>query len=541
MSSWHNVFPFVICTICSLGAMIGLIVASTISLHQHHGLPRPTLLMGSIAVPTARSDDPGVLTTSRSPRPLVVHGINSLQHQDLLLVHDHVSQQQRQSQHWRTWRHDSPTLSWHDSMAIYGRACWIHSSRFPSSSTYDSLSCPQTSGRQLRSAAAQGGVSAHWAGHDIAATTQQLYSTLHTLLRNCRQHMPCRACSLLGTTILQSMQHDGSASPVTSTSFTQPSSCLALSRIFNMVSATNKSTGWQSGCCSDCYAQGYPQSVSQPAALCAITHATARNFPSLSQMGNCTAQHRCTAQQLQPRWQASKFSMQCAGDRTTAIHQQWISSRCLATIVHLTLCASTQHAHALLQSANRVLVGDSVRHGTTVVTPAEHQVNRHSAVQFISRMLQRAMQQDQQLVAQQLMQLARNTGGLPRAPIAAQQLAHIAAAFTSASTAAQRFAHIAAAFTSASTVRCHPTQNNAVHCHPPRNNRFSVNRTKAVVQHLALQQLATYRLALQRLHLQLATCMQQFERLMAQQFMQSAPQQLMQSAPMGTYSLHRIS
>ena len=181
MSSWHNVFTFVISTICSLGAMIGLIVASTISLHQHHGLPRPTLLMGSIAVPTARSDDPGVLTTSRSPRPLVVHGINSLQHQDLLLVHDHVSQQQRQSQHWRTWRHDSPTLSWHDSMAIYGRACWIHSSRFPSSSTYDSLSCPQTSGRQLRSAAAQGGVSAHWAGHDIAATTQQLYSTLHTV------------------------------------------------------------------------------------------------------------------------------------------------------------------------------------------------------------------------------------------------------------------------------------------------------------------------------------------------------------------------
>ena len=142
MSSWHNVFTFVVSTICSLGAMNGLIVASTINryLHQHHGFSRPTLLMGNNAVSTARSDDLGALTTSRSPRPFVVHGINSwffiLQQQDLLLIHDHVSQQQRQSQHWRTWRHGSPTLSWYDSVAIYGRACWVYRSRFPSSSTY---------------------------------------------------------------------------------------------------------------------------------------------------------------------------------------------------------------------------------------------------------------------------------------------------------------------------------------------------------------------------------------------------------------------
>ena len=55
MSSWPNISVFVISTICSLGAMVGLIVVSTISPHDHHGLLRPTLLMGDIPVATARS------------------------------------------------------------------------------------------------------------------------------------------------------------------------------------------------------------------------------------------------------------------------------------------------------------------------------------------------------------------------------------------------------------------------------------------------------------------------------------------------------
>ena len=308
--------------------MVGLAVASTVSPHDLClGLEKPHRLMGSNTALTVRYApdehtaailDSLTALSLRHPTP----DLSFLDRQHLIppRMPGYIDDQQ-----WAARRHDILLPGLH-RVAMHDQLWWTNSCGVSPSSTYDSLSCPQTSVPQLhdscrhqtsvivigsnccrqlvlRLAAAQGGVSAHWAGHDIAATTQQLYTTLHALLHNCREHMPCRACSLLGTTILQSMQHNGTASPVTSTSFTQPSSCLALSRIFDMVStagpspvsgSTNKSTGWQSGCCSDCYmkncyAQGYPQSISQPAAFCAITHATARNFPSLPQMGNCTA------------------------------------------------------------------------------------------------------------------------------------------------------------------------------------------------------------------------------------------------------------
>ena len=58
MSSWHNVFSFVISTISLLGAMVGLIVASTISPHNPHslhgGLKWPHRQMSGNAALTAR-------------------------------------------------------------------------------------------------------------------------------------------------------------------------------------------------------------------------------------------------------------------------------------------------------------------------------------------------------------------------------------------------------------------------------------------------------------------------------------------------------
>ena len=68
MAPMTNVrFTFVISTICSLGAMVGLIVTTTNP--HYHGLPRPSLLMGGIPTAQSTQHGPALYTNTAITRP----------------------------------------------------------------------------------------------------------------------------------------------------------------------------------------------------------------------------------------------------------------------------------------------------------------------------------------------------------------------------------------------------------------------------------------------------------------------------------------
>ena len=82
MSSWHSVFSFVISTISLLGAMVGLIVASTISQHNPHslhgGLEWPQRLMSdNAALPTRYTSDGDIGPFLDSPKALPRRHLNA--------------------------------------------------------------------------------------------------------------------------------------------------------------------------------------------------------------------------------------------------------------------------------------------------------------------------------------------------------------------------------------------------------------------------------------------------------------------------------
>jgi len=132
MSSWPNISVFVISTISSLGAMVGLTVASTVSLHNQYNLSQPVLLMGDIS-PTARSglypdDLRSAARQSTAPDFNQASSLDPwLSTSSQVSSRDLNEQQPRQSQQWRSRRHGSSALPLDDSTAIYGRIWWTHS------------------------------------------------------------------------------------------------------------------------------------------------------------------------------------------------------------------------------------------------------------------------------------------------------------------------------------------------------------------------------------------------------------------------------
>ena len=150
MAPMTNVrFTFVISTASSLGAMVGLIVASTISPHNLHGClkwPQP-LTSGNTALTTSYVSD----YDTRAFLDFDVHDINSsffAQHPDVVPIHGCSSQQPprqpRQWGHsqWETWRHDSSPLPLYNGTSTYAQIRWINGSGF---SPHDQPITPITS------------------------------------------------------------------------------------------------------------------------------------------------------------------------------------------------------------------------------------------------------------------------------------------------------------------------------------------------------------------------------------------------------------
>ena len=116
--------------------MVGLTVASTVSLHNQYNLSQPILLMGDIS-PTARSglypdDLRSAARRSTAPDFNQASSLDPwLSTSSQVSARDLNEQQPRQSQQWRSRRHGSSALPLDDSTAIYGRIWWTHSTGSP--------------------------------------------------------------------------------------------------------------------------------------------------------------------------------------------------------------------------------------------------------------------------------------------------------------------------------------------------------------------------------------------------------------------------